>query len=107
MNPKLGSVFETWAVNYIHEQFATMSVPPNAYHWRTSGGAKVDLILERGGKLYPIEMRCKTNLSKRDLTGLKAFRETYKNVMPGLVIYAGAEVYKLDEHTTAIPWNLL
>lgn len=107
MNPKLGSVFETWAVNCIHGQFATMSVPPNAYHWRTSGGAEVDLILERNGKLYPIEMKCKTNLSKSDLTGLKAFRETYQNVMPGLVIYGGTEPYKLDEHTTAIPWNLL
>ena len=109
MNPKLGSIFETWVINYIHQQFATMSVAPNAYHWRTSGGAEVDLILEKDGKLYPIEMKCKTNLSKADLTGLRAFRETYReqNIMPGLVIYVGTEPFKLDEHTTAIPWNLL
>jgi len=53
-------------------------------------------------------MKCKTNLTKSDLTGLKAFRETYqKQVMPGLVIYAGSEVYKLDEFTLAIPWSLI
>lgn len=53
-------------------------------------------------------MKCKTNLTKSDLSGLKAFRESYPNqeVMPGLIIYAGSEVYKLDEHTLAIPWNL-
>lgn len=107
-SPKLGAIFETWVVNYIHQQFATLSVAPHTYHWRTAGGAEVDLIIEKAGKLYPIEMKCKTNLSRADLTGLKSFRETYqKQVMPGLVIYAGSEIYKLDEFTLAIPWNLI
>lgn len=109
VNPKLGAIFETWCVNYIHQQFATLTVPPNTYHWRTAGGAEVDLILERNGKLYPIEMKCKTQLSKADLSGMKAFRETYsqQNIMPGLVIYAGSETFKLDADTFAIPWSLL
>ncbi len=109
VSPKLGAVFETWAINCIHQQFAMLPVPPNSYHWRTASGAEVDLILERNGKLYPIEMKCKTNLTKGDLSGLKAFRETYSKmeVMPGLVIYAGSEIFKLDEHTHAIPWSLL
>ncbi len=107
-SPKLGAIFETWAINYIHQQFATLPVPPRTYHWRTSAGAEVDLIIEKEDKLYPIEMKCKTNLSKADLSGLKAFRETYPNqMMPGLILYAGSEVYKLDENTLAIPWNLL
>lgn len=109
INPKLGALFETWAVNFIHQQFATLSVPPNSYHWRTAGGAEVDLILERNGKLYPIEMKCKTRLTKADLSGLNAFYETYptSEVMPGLVMYAGEEVYKLNDRTLAIPWTLL
>lgn len=110
VNPRLGAIFETWAVNYICQQFATLSVPPNVYHWRTTSGAEVDLILERDGKLYPIEIKCKSHLSKSDLRGLEAFRETYENnvkVMPGLLIYAGAECYKLDSYTLAIPWNLI
>lgn len=109
INPKLGAIFETWAVNYIHQQFATLTVPPNAYHWRTSGGAEVDLILERNGTLYPIEIKCKTNLTKSDLSGLKAFRQTYtqKEIAPSLIIYAGSEIFKLDENTVAIPWGII
>ncbi len=109
VHPGLGSIFETWAVNYIHQQMSVLPVPPNSYHWRTSGGAEVDLILEWRGSLYPVEIKCKTNLSARDLSGLKAFRETYSGdrVAPGLVIYAGTEVYKLDPNTLAIPWTLL
>lgn len=108
-SPRLGAIFETWVINYIQQQFSTLDVPPNCYHWRTAAGAEVDLILEKAGKLYPIEIKCKTNVNKSDLTGLRAFRETYREseIMPALLIYIGKEPYKLDEHTTAIPWSLL
>lgn len=109
VNPKLGSIFETWVVNWIYQQFATMSTPPNTYHWRTAGGAEVDLILEKNAKLYPIEIKCKTNITKADLSGINAFRKTYAkhNLQTGLIIYAGSEIYFVDENTIAIPWTIL
>jgi len=80
---------------------------PQAYHWRTAGGAEVDIVLERDGRLYPVEVKCKTSLTKEDARGLRAFRETYPRarVMRGLVLYAGTECYALDPHTVALPWN--
>ena len=109
VSPRLGSIFETWAVNYILQQFATLATPPNMYHWRTSAGAEVDLVLEKDGKLFPIEMKCKTTLTKKDLSGIQSFRESYHNnkIMPALIIYAGQEPYMLDSNTLAIPWNLI
>jgi predicted AAA+ superfamily ATPase len=105
----LGALFETCVVNLIHRQFVTLAVPPLAYHWRTAAGAEVDLILERDGKLYPVEVKCKSHVSTDDARGLRAFRETYPKaaVSRGLVIYAGRECRAVDEHTTALPWNAL
>lgn len=107
INPRLGSIFETWVINYIHQQFASLAVSPNTYHWRTAAGAEIDLVIERNGKIYPVEIKCKTNLTKADLSGHRAFRQTYtnNNVMPGLIIYAGSECYWLDPQTLAVPWN--
>lgn len=109
VNPRLGSIFETWVVNAIHQQFSSLAVYPNTYHWRTAAGAEIDLVIERNGKLYPIEIKCKTNLTQGDLSGHRAFRQTYVNdqVMPGLIIYAGSECYWIDAQTLAVPWNLL
>jgi predicted AAA+ superfamily ATPase len=108
VNPMLGAMFETWAVNEVLRQGGILTMQPQAYHWRTGGGAEVDLILDRDGKLYPIEVKCKTNLTKHDARGLRAFRETYGNrgVMTGLIIYAGSECYRVDENTIALPWNV-
>lgn len=107
--PFLGALFESFGVNNIYRQFGSMDVPPYAYHWRTSSGAEVDLVLERDGKLYPIEFKCKTTVTKKDIRGIHAFRETYpkKEIMPAVVIYAGTSAFLVDEKVVAIPWNMV
>ena len=103
----LGSVFETWAVNSVFRQAASLDFSPMLYHWRTNGGAEVDLVIEANGKLYPIEIKCKTNLKPHDASGIWAFFESYMkmNVEKGLIIYAGDTCYRFEENIIAIPWN--
>lgn len=102
---KLGALFESWIVNYIHMQFALTPLA-NCYHWRTHSGAEIDLLLERDGNLYPIEIKCKSHPTRSDASGLNAFSKAYpnRNIMPGLVIHAGHESYLLDEKTLAFSW---
>ncbi len=107
ISPQLGALFETWVVNHLHKQEHQMLVPPNFYHWRTFAGAEVDLILERDGRFYPIEIKCKTNPTKSDGSGIKAFKASYPHVkvMPGLIIHAGLERYPIEPDILALPWN--
>ncbi len=108
-HPMLGALFESFiTVNFL-KLSQLLSVPPYAYHFRAHSGAEVDLILERDGKLYPIEIKCKGQLNKHDAKGIKVFRETMTSasIMPGLIIYAGNECYELDENIFAIPWNAM
>jgi uncharacterized protein len=105
---KMGALFETWVVNNILEQIAGTSTT-NCYHWRSHGGAEVDLILERDGSLYPIEIKCKSKPNSADASSIQAFRQTYPNkeVMPGLIIHAGDETYPITENTLAVSWKAL
>ena len=108
VSPLLGALFETWAINSIFRYTLNLSVPPQMYHWRTNGGAEVDVILELDGRLYPIEIKCKTRLTKHDLRGIRAFRQTYPNnsIAHAIIIYAGNEFYKIDQEALAVPWNM-
>ena len=85
-----------------------LDTPPNFYHWRSAGGAEVDLILERDGVFYPIEIKSSSKLSKHDTRGIISFRETYPkiNIGLGLIIYTGSETYALNENVLAMPWNV-
>ena len=102
---KMGSIFETWAINFLLQH----STSANCYHWRSHGGGEIDLVLERDGTLYPIEIKAKSHPNKGDTHGLKAFRATYSSakIAPGLVIHGGEETYLIDEQTLAISWKSL
>ena len=105
-SPLLGATFETMVVNALLNSADALAMPPRAWHWRTAGGAEVDLIFERDGKLYPIEIKCKSNLTGHDARGIRAFRDTYGDkVQPGLLIYAGSEAYRVSDQATALPWQ--
>jgi hypothetical protein len=106
-NPLLGRVFETMLVNSLLNLANVLAMPPLAWHWRTAAGAEVDLVFERDGKLYPIEVKCKSNVTGHDTRGIRAFRDTYgRKVQPGLILYAGQDVYRVSEHATAVPWQI-
>lgn len=107
-HPLLGALFETFCFAIIRTLATILPTAPLLYHWRTGAGAEVDLILELDDKLYPIEMKCKTNLTKHDTRGIQAFRQTYphKKIMPGLILYAGTMCYRVSEDVVAVPWHV-
>jgi hypothetical protein len=77
-----------------------------AYFWRTSNGAEVDLVLERADRLLPIEIKSAINLTNLHARGLIDFLEIQSNahIMPfGIVIYRGDTVLMLTEKIIAIP----
>jgi len=108
-HPLLGSLFETFCVNLIRNISDSLALEPKFYHWRSNGGAEVDLVLEINGTLFPIEMKCKSNLTHNDTSGLRAFRETYQTtqIAKGVIMYCGSEIYMIDKNTIAIPWNAI
>lgn len=108
-HPKLGALFETYVVNDIRRQLTSMSGKPALYHWRSHGGAEVDLIIEINNVYHLIEIKCKTRPIKSDLRGIQAFRETYPDLhyAPALLICAVSEVMPLDHECFAVPYNLV
>ena len=79
-HPLLGALFETAMVHEIRKQGAALSGGGAFHHWRTAGGAEVDLILERDGWLYPFEIKLTTHPTKRDASGIAALRQAYPHL---------------------------
>lgn len=106
-HPLWGAIFETYCANNVIRLAKVLNTPPSFYHWRTGAGAEVDLVLERDGKFFPIEIKSSSNLTKHDTRGIMSFRESYPklNIQQGLIIYTGSEAYRLNDHVMAFPWN--
>jgi uncharacterized protein len=102
-----GNVFESWGVGWIHRQVQRLPLAPTIYHWRTQNRAEVDAVLDFNGRLFPIEFKAASRLSKHDTRGIQAFRKTYKNAEIGVIVYGGSEPYRISEHAIAVPWKAI
>lgn len=113
-HPQTGALFESGVMAEIRKMVSLESTPPALWHWRTHRGAEVDILLERDGIFFPIEVKLTTSPSRKDTRGFRAFRETYPNlrVAPGLVITPGGggmgdQIQKISEQDYAISWRTL
>lgn len=106
-HPLIGALFETAVMAEIRKLGSTLSTPPSIHHWRSHGGAEVDLLLERDGRIHPIEVKLGTRPGKAETRGLRALRETYPTlaIAPGLVIAPVEEFQRLSETDYALPWD--
>jgi len=92
----------------IRKLISVMPTKPALHHWRSHGGAEVDLILERDGVLHPIEIKATARPSPGDARGIEAFRSTYPGLRMarGLVLAPTPSVVRLSERDVALPWDL-
>jgi hypothetical protein len=74
-------------------------------YWRTSIGEDVDLVIEAGGTLLPIEVKATTRPRLRDAVHLRTFRAEYgKKARAGLLLHSGGTVEWLAPDVLAAPW---
>jgi hypothetical protein len=78
------------------------------YHFRALSGAEVDVLLEYDGTMYPIEIKATSRPSRRDTSGITAFRKHYPElrIAPGLVLAPMEQPLQLGENDFALPWDL-
>jgi predicted AAA+ superfamily ATPase len=74
------------------------------FHWRSSHGAEVDLVLEKENALFAIEIKSVAMVRASDLRGLKSFVEDYPDAKP-LCISTADRPYMAGD-VPVIPWQM-
>jgi predicted AAA+ superfamily ATPase len=77
---------------------------PQIYFWRTAAGSEVDMVVEAGDRLVPIEVKLSATPRPAFAKAIKAFRKDLgRKVMPGYVIHPGEIRLPLGSDVTALP----
>ena len=108
-HPLKGSLFETYIAMEILKVFHSWPLKPNLYHFRSYSGAEVDLVVELNGRLFPIEIKAKSNPTRKDTKGFASFRACFphEQIQQGLVICSIEKPQQLSEDAVAIPWWII
>lgn len=106
-HPLLGALFETAMVHEIRKQLYAGPGRATIHHWRSAGGAEVDLLVERDGVFHPFEFKLTEHPTRRDVSGINAFREAHPKlkVDNGAILCAAERPLWITEDVAAIPWN--
>jgi uncharacterized protein len=102
--PMGGPIMETAVLSEIIKTLTHRGINPQVYFWRTATGTEVDIVVETGEKLVPIEVKLSATPRPAMASAIKTFREDFGDkTAPGYVIHPGDVRLPLGANVTAWP----
>ena len=102
-----GPVFEQWVGIELWKRLKYLG-SGKLHYLRSKAGAEVDFIIERGGRLTPIEVKWTDNPSLSDARHLLAFLDEHpRQVQHSYIVCRASTPLRLHDKVTALPWFCL
>ena len=102
-----GAILETYVVSEILKSYWHNGLQPNLYFYRDKEKREIDLIIEENDKLYPIEIKKKSNPNKDDIKNFKVLEKFNKNIGDGAVVCLADKDLPIVRGVTKIPISYL
>ena len=101
----LGHVLENFAAMELIKQLGWSDRRCRLFHFRTEGGAEVDLVLEdRAGRLVGIDVKSTASVQQRDFRGLQTLATlTGDRFVRGVVLFTGETAVPFGANLHALP----
>ncbi|MBX9781908.1 MAG: ATP-binding protein [Chitinophagaceae bacterium] len=100
-----GTIFENLVIMELLKNKLNRAEQGNLFFWRDKHGKEVDCIIEKTGKLYPVEIKSGTTKSLHFFDGVKYYKTLAKaKGGQAYVVYGGNENIKLNEGVL-LPWD--
>ncbi len=111
VHPLWGALVETWCFAEVLKARLNAGLQPDCWFWRSSDGKEVDLLIEVGRDLFPIEIKSSATPDPRHAQGVRMFRslvekrgEGQVRIAPGFIVYGGNEVRPCGKDRF-VPWH--
>lgn len=106
--PMAGYIFENAVLLEILKTITHRGLDPQLYFWRTSYGAEVDLLIDTGKQIIPIEVKLSATPRPAMSATIKIFQQAVgTKVSQGYVIHPGDIRLPLAPGVTALPFAKL
>ena len=106
--PMGGAILETAVIGEIFKTLVHRGIDPQVHFWRTMAGTEVDVVVESGDKLAPVEVKLSATPRPPMATAIRVFRKDLKDrSMPGFVVHPGDVTLPLAKGVTALPFGAI
>ena len=110
-----GQFFETYAFGEVYKSFVNAGVRPPLYFFRNNDRREIDILMERDGTLFPIEVKKTASPSCKDTRNLGALDPVSQSDIPselvpfkravgtGCILCMAQDTYPVSERAWAFP----
>jgi predicted AAA+ superfamily ATPase len=105
IHPMRGALFEALIVAELIKNRQNQGIPGNLYFWRDSTGNEIDVIIEAGDKMMPLEIKSGQTVTPDFFTGLQKWLKL-SGSEKGWLVYGGRQA-QTRQNVEVIPWRLL
>jgi len=102
-----GAFFEGWVVGETIKAFTSLGRKPDIYFWRSHDGLEVDLLIQIGTKIHPVEIKLTATPTPNHLNPLNSFKKLLGGdaAETGILVCRVKETKDLPENNLAMPWH--
>ena len=88
-HPARGALFETWVVSELIKRRFNQGLLANIYFWRDSQGNEVDVLIDEGDQMTPVEVKSGQTISSQYFSSLDYWNVLNPKNKIGYVVYGG------------------
>lgn len=99
-----GAVFESWIISELYKNYYHQGLVPDIYFWRDSNGHEVDVLLDHGSQLIPVEIKSAQTLNDEFFKGLEYFNQLSGRPEAFSLLVYGGDRPAMRHGMAVIPW---
>lgn len=104
VHPMKGAIFENFVFSEIYKAFAHRGELPPLYFWRDRTGHEVDIVIDTGKRLVPVEIKSAETIDSSFFDGLRYYISLGVPISKtGVLVHGGDALYQ-RENFTVRPW---
>ncbi|MCR6721908.1 MAG: DUF4143 domain-containing protein [Chitinophagaceae bacterium] len=102
LHPFKGNLFENFIITEFIKDRYNKNAAMDLYFWRDSAGNEMDLVVDQGTNLYPIEIKAGKTITAEYFKNHQWWNKTTGSE-EGTIIYAGDEIQQRSQGLNIIP----
>lgn len=106
VHPFRGALFENAVITELRKLAWHQGRMTEFHFWRDSKGHEVDLLVDEGGRLLPIEIKSGRTIQADHFTGLYHWARL-SGQAGGTLIHAGTQLQQRSNGVQVLPWNAI
>jgi len=99
-----GSLFENAVVSEIYKDESNKIKQSQLFFWRDNKGVEIDVLIDSGKKLWPVEIKASTTFSRDYLKNIVYWNGLSGN-KGGMLVYGGDKSYQLSGKIALKAWD--